>query len=68
MSIPLVCQPKNAPELIHGKLSYVPDLKLWRLSAHLELYDLDLVCYDRGLVALVEGGVEHLYGIGVELV
>lgn len=38
------------------------------LCAHLKLHDLNLVCYDRRLVALVEGGIEHLYRIGVELV
>ena len=38
------------------------------LSTHLELDHLDLVGYDGRLVALVEGGSEHLDGIGVELV
>ncbi len=38
------------------------------LSAHLQLYYLNPICYDRGLVALVEGRLEHLDGIGVELV
>ena len=38
------------------------------LRAHLQLYDLNPICYDRGFVALVEGGLEHLDGIGVELI
>ena len=38
------------------------------LSTHLELDHLDLVGYDGRLVALVEGGIEHLDGIGVKLV
>ena len=38
------------------------------LSTHLELDDLDLVGYDGRFVALIEGGGEHLDGIGVELV
>ena len=37
------------------------------LRAHLQLDNLDPICYDRGLVALVEGGLKHLYGICVEL-
>ena len=38
------------------------------LSTHLELDHLNLVGYDGGLVALIEGGGEHLDCIGVELV
>lgn len=38
------------------------------LSAHRELDDLYLVRDDPGLVALVEGGVEHLGSIDVKLV
>lgn len=38
------------------------------LRTHLELDDLNLVDYDGGFVALVEGGGEHLDGICVELV
>lgn len=38
------------------------------LGAHLEFDDLYLVGDDWGLIALVEGGVEHLNGIVVELV
>ena len=68
MCIPFIGQPKYTTKLIHGELSDITNLELRGLRAHLQLDDLDLVCYDRGLVALVEGGVEHLYGIGVELV
>ena len=38
------------------------------LSSHLELYDLDFVCNNGGFVALVEGCIEHLDCIVVELV
>lgn len=38
------------------------------LGSHFQLYDLYLVCYNRGLVALVEGIVKHLYRIVVELI
>ena len=38
------------------------------LSTHLELDHLDLVGYDGGLVAFVEGRVEHADGVGMELV
>jgi hypothetical protein len=38
------------------------------LCAHLELDDLDPVCYDGRFVALVESVVEHLNGIVVKLV
>lgn len=37
------------------------------LGAHLQLHNLYLVCYDWRLVALVEGRLEHLNGIGMEL-
>lgn len=36
------------------------------LLAHFELHDFDAVCDDRRLIALVEGGVEHLASIAVE--
>lgn len=38
------------------------------LCAHLQLYDLDLICDDWWFGALVEGGVEHFDSIGMELV
>ena len=38
------------------------------LGAHLQLYNLDLVCDDWGFGALVEGGVEHFDSVGMELV
>lgn len=43
----------------------------WRqthLSTHLQFNHLDFVCYDRGLVTLVEGRVEHLDGVRMKLV
>ena len=38
------------------------------LGSHLQLDDLYPVGYDGRLVALVEGRLEHLDGIGMELV
>jgi hypothetical protein len=38
------------------------------LGAHLELDDLDFVGNDGRLCAFVEGRVEHLDGVGMELV
>lgn len=38
------------------------------LGTHLEFYHLDFVRNNWGFVALVEGGIEHLDGIVVELV
>ena len=38
------------------------------LCAHLQFHNLDPIRYDWRLVALVEGRLEHLDGIGVKLV
>jgi hypothetical protein len=38
------------------------------LGAHLKFYNLDFIRNNRGFIALVEGGIEHLDGIVVELV
>lgn len=38
------------------------------LCAHLQLYDLDLICDDWWFGALVEGGVEHFDSVCMELV
>ena len=38
------------------------------LGSHLQFNDFDLVSHDWWLCALVQSGVQHLYGIVVELV
>ena len=68
MCIPCIRETKYPSKLVHGQLANIPNLQLRRLRAHLELNNLDLVCYDRGLGALVEGGVEHLDRVGMKLV
>lgn len=68
IGIPGVGKTKYSPELINCEVADVADLEFWWLSTHLELDDLYLVSDDGGLVALVEGSVEHLDCIVVELV
>lgn len=68
MCIPFIRQPKDPTKLVHCQFADISDLEFWWLRAHLQLNNLDPVCYDGRLVTLVEGGIEHLYGIGVKLV
>ena len=53
---------------IYGQKQRRPTVDETYLRAHLQLHNLNLVCYDRGLIALVESRLEHLNGIDMELV
>jgi len=84
MCISCLSNPKYAAKVIRGQVANIPNFEFWRLSvvmsrdlrqlgnthlsAHLELNDFYLVSDDGRLVALVEGIIEHLDGIGVKLV
>jgi len=67
MRIASISQSKNAPKLIDSQIADIPDLELWRLGAHLQFDDLDLVCNDGGFATLIESIIEHVNCVGVEL-
>jgi hypothetical protein len=67
MRITGISQSKNASKLIDSQIADIPDFELWRLGAHLQFDDLDLICNDGGFATFIESIIEHVNCIGVEL-
>lgn len=66
MRITSIGHPENPSELVDGKITNIPNLEFWRLRAHFQFDDLDLIRYDRGFITFVKGIVEHVYCVCVE--
>jgi len=67
MCITGIRQPKNASELVDGEITNIPNLQLWGFRAHLQFDDLNFVGYDGGFATFVEGIIEHVNCVCVEL-